>query len=334
MPPPARSRDVEARLGYRAPFDGSGLIGFFARRAVPGVEEVVDGAYRRSLRLPGGPAVVELAPADGCVVVRTRLADRRDLEPALAACRALLDLDADPAAVGAVLAADPLLAPLVAASPGRRVPGSADGAELAVRAVLGQQVSLAAAATLAGRLVARHGEPLARPLGSVTHLFPSSAALAGAEEESLAMPRSRRRALLGLCAALAGGELALDRGADAAQARRRLLALPGIGPWTAGYVAMRALGDRDAFLATDLGIRRALERLGRDPAPAAAERLAERWRPYRAYAMQYLWAAPAAGALSRRPGETPTEPPRSPGPRRGRRAASSAPPGARGSRRG
>ena len=175
-----------------------------------------------------------------------------------------------------------------------------DGHELAVRAVLGQQVSLAGAATLAGRLVAAHGQPLERPLGAVTHVFPPAAALAEADPARLAMPAARGRALHRLVEALAAGEIVLDAGADREQARRRLLALPGIGPWTSAYVAMRALRDPDAFLPTDLGVRRALEQLGLDGRPPAAERLAERWRPYRAYAVQHLWAALATRGPARR----------------------------------
>ena len=280
---------ISLRLPYRAPLDAGGLIDYLARRAVPGVEEVGDGAYRRSLRLPHGPGVVELRPENGHIAGRFLLSDLRDLNAAIQRSRQLLDLDSDPLAVSEALGGDELLAPLVRAAPGRRVPGHVDGPELAVRAVLGQQVSLAGAATLAGRLVADHGEPLERPLGGVTHLFPSAAALAQADPDRLAMPVSRRRALIGLAAALARGELSLDAGVDRDEARRRLLALKGIGPWTAAYVAMRALRDPDAFLPSDLGVRHALERLGRDGRPGAATKLAERWRPYRAYAVQHLW---------------------------------------------
>jgi AraC family transcriptional regulator of adaptative response / DNA-3-methyladenine glycosylase II len=278
------------RLPYKAPIDAEGLLAFFARRVVPGVEEVVDGCYRRSLRLPHGGGVVELRPAEGHVEAHFWLDDQRDLEAATQRSRALFDLDADPEAVRQALGGDPLLGPLVEATPGRRVPGVADSHELAVRAVLGQQVSLAGAATLAGRLVRDYGEELECPLGAVTHRFPSAAALAEADPDRLAMPTSRRRALVGLAAALASGDLVLDPGGDHAEARERLLALPGIGPWTADYIAMRALRDPDAFLPSDLGVHHALERLGEDGRPAAAERLAERWRPYRAYAVQHLWA--------------------------------------------
>lgn len=293
---PEGSGAMTLRLPYRAPLHVDGLIAFLGQRAVGGVEQLADGAYRRSLRLPHGPGVVELAAGDGHVRARFLLTDLRDLPAALQRCRALLDLDSDPRAVADVLGRDPLLAPLVRAAPGRRVPGHVDAHELAVRAVLGQQVSVAGAATLAARLTAIYGEPLDRPLGAVTHLFPSVEALAAADPADLPMPGARRAALIGLAGALAAGDVVLDAGADREAALRDLRALPGIGPWTASYVAMRALRDPDAFLPSDLGVRRALERLGQDGGPPAAERAAERWRPYRAYALQYLWASLAAPA--------------------------------------
>jgi AraC family transcriptional regulator of adaptative response / DNA-3-methyladenine glycosylase II len=180
---------------------------------------------------------------------------------------------------------------VVRGAPGRRVPGHVDAHELAIRAVLGQQVSLAGAATLASRLAADYGEPLERPMGAVTHVFPTAGVLAELDPARLAMPAARARALLALATALEYGELVLDPGADREVARERLLALPGIGPWTADYIAMRALRDPDAFLSTDLGVRHALERLGHDGRPANALRLAESWRPYRAYALQHLWGS-------------------------------------------
>jgi AraC family transcriptional regulator of adaptative response / DNA-3-methyladenine glycosylase II len=280
------------RLPARAPLQGAALLAYLAQRAVRGVEEVTpDGTYRRALRLPHAPGVVALRPAADHVEATFALGDLRDLGTAVQRCRRLLDLDADPHAVQAALDDDDVIGPLVRAAPGLRVPGAVDGAEQAVRAVLGQQVSLAGAATLAARLVAAHGEPLAQPAGAVTHLFPTADALAGTDPETLAMPRARRTALLGVAAALADGRLALHPGADRAEAERTLLALPGIGPWTAGYVALRALRDPDAFLPGDLGVRHALERLGQDGAPRAAAALAERWRPYRASALQHLWAS-------------------------------------------
>ncbi len=288
---PEDSGALSLRLPYRAPLDGEGLVAFLGLRAVGGVEELLDGAYRRSLRLPHGTGVVELRPADGHVRARYWLGDLRDLGTAMQRSRGLLDLDSDPQSVAEVLGSEQLLGPLARRAPGRRVPGAVDGHELAVRAVLGQQVSLRGASTLAGRLVARYGEQLERPLGAVTHVFPSAEALAGVDPAELAMPPARRRGLLALATSLARGELVIDGGADRADARRRLLALPGIGPWTAEYIAMRGLRDPDAFVPSDLGVRHALEQLGRDGQPASAVALAERWRPYRAYAVQHLWAS-------------------------------------------
>jgi AraC family transcriptional regulator, regulatory protein of adaptative response / DNA-3-methyladenine glycosylase II len=287
---PQDSGALTLRLPYRAPFDGEGIVAFLARRAVPMVEEAIDGSYRRSLRLPHGLGAVELRPADGHVQARYRLDDLRDLAAAMQRSRALLDLDSDPESVRDALCRDRVLGRLVMAAPGRRVAGTVDSSELAIRAVLGQQVSLRAAATLAARLVAGHGEHLERPFGAVTHAFPTPAALAGAPSGAVAMPVSRRRALAALAQALDSGELVIDAGADRVQARRKLLALAGIGPWTAEYVAMRAMRDPDAFMASDLGVRHGLRALGRDGSPAAAERISERWRPYRSYAVAHLWA--------------------------------------------
>jgi AraC family transcriptional regulator, regulatory protein of adaptative response / DNA-3-methyladenine glycosylase II len=295
---------IALRLPFRAPFDGRALIAFLGARAAPHVEEALNGAYRRSLRLPHGGGVVELRPQGPYVQARFWLQDMRDLGAAVTRARALLDLDADPQAVRECLGEDPLLGPLVRAAPGRRVPGHVDSHELALRAVLGQQVSLAGARTLAGRLASEYGTPLARPIGGVTHAFPTAAELAAADPDELAMPAARRRALIGLASALASGELELDAGADREQARRQLLALPGIGRWTVDYVALRALRDPDVFLAGDLGVRRALELLGEDGRPAAALRLAERWRPYRAYAVQHLWAALAESRAGKQAGAT------------------------------
>ena len=296
---------VALRLPYRSPLDAPGLLEYLARRAVPGVEHVEAGVYTRSLRLPHGSATVQLRPADPHLGVRFALDDPRDLATAVHRCRVLLDLDSDPAAVTDALRADPLLGPLRRRAPGMRVPGTVDGPELAVRAVLGQQVSLAAAATAAGRLVAAHGQALKRPLDGVTHTFPDPGALAALDPAALPMPASRGRALTVLAARLASGELTLDGGADRDEARRRLLEVPGVGPWTAGYVAMRALRDPDAFLATDLGIHHALRRHGLDGRPPAAERLSHGWRPYRAYAVIHLWADLAAATAATAPAAPP-----------------------------
>jgi AraC family transcriptional regulator of adaptative response / DNA-3-methyladenine glycosylase II len=301
------STRLTLRLRYRAPFDAAGLLAFLGTRAVPGVEEQTETSYRRVLRLPHGPGFATLAPAEDHVRCELQLADLRDLGAAVQRCRRLLDLDADPVAIAEVLGADPLLEPLVRAAPGRRVPGAVDGDELAVRAVLGQQVSVAGARTLAGRLTAQLGEPLPAPDGALTHTFPTAAAIAAADPDTLGLTKSRARALVGLCTALAGpdrpghvandsgadglGRLALDPGADRGEARARLLALHGIGPWTAEYIAMRALGDPDAFPTTDLGIQHALERAGCPSDPRSITAQAERWRPWRAYAVQHLWAS-------------------------------------------
>jgi AraC family transcriptional regulator of adaptative response / DNA-3-methyladenine glycosylase II len=215
---PEDSGALSLRLPSRLPLEAEALVAFLERRVVPGVEEVLDGAYRRSLRLPHGH-------------------------------------------------------------------------ELAVRAVLGQQVSLRGASTLASRLVADYGQKLERPLGAVTHAFPTADVLADTNLASLGMPAARRRGLSALVTALAAGDLVIDAGADRVDARRRLLELPGIGPWTADYIAMRALHDPDAFLPSDLGVRHALEQLGQGGRPATVVALAESWRPYRAYAVQHLWAS-------------------------------------------
>jgi AraC family transcriptional regulator, regulatory protein of adaptative response / DNA-3-methyladenine glycosylase II len=256
------------RLDHHPALHAGELIAFLARRAVPGVEEVVDGVYRRSL----GGGILGLRAAEGSV----------EVDGDVAAARALLRLDVDPDAIEARLGGDALLGPLVRAAPGRRVPGHPDPAELAVRALLGQQVSVAAARTLAGRLAAELSEALAAPRGGVTHRFPTPAALAALDPESLPMPRARGRALVTLATALAAGEPVDER-------------LPGIGPWTTAYVALRS-GDDDAFLPTDLGVRHGLAALGADP--ARAEVIAEAWRPYRGLAVAHLWKA--AGERQRR----------------------------------
>jgi AraC family transcriptional regulator of adaptative response / DNA-3-methyladenine glycosylase II len=288
---------AEEALPFRPPLQADALLRWLGARAVPGVEEVDGDAYRRSLRLPHGAGVAEVRFEDAHACCRLWLDDARDRKAAVARIRRLLDLDADPGAVAAALGGDPLVGPLVTAAPGLRVPGTVDGAELAVRAVLGQQVSVPAARTAAGRLAAEHGERVAHPVGAVIALFPSAATLAALDPTALSMPRARARALVGLCRALAGGDLRLDAGTDRDGARRALLDLPGIGPWTAGYVAMRALGDPDVFLVEDLGVRHALRRLGAPGEASAARTLAEAWAPWRSYATQHLWQASAA-ALS------------------------------------
>ncbi|MFF5024722.1 AlkA N-terminal domain-containing protein [Streptomyces collinus] len=287
---PGTPGTLTLRLPFRAPLNPDNLFGHLAATAVPGVEEWRDGAYRRTLRLPYGHGIVALAPRPDHIACRLTLSDLRDLTVATSRCRRMLDLDADPVAVDDRLRADPVLAPLVDRAPGRRVPRTVDEAEFAVRAVLGQQVSTAAARTHAARLVAAHGKPLDDPEGGLTHLFPAPDALAAVDPESLAMPRTRRTTFTTLVGALADGRLRLGVEADWAETRARLLDLPGFGPWTADVIAMRALGDPDAFLATDLGVRRAARELGLPATPGALTERAEVWRPWRAYAVQYLWA--------------------------------------------
>ncbi|MER6436738.1 AlkA N-terminal domain-containing protein [Streptomyces sp. NPDC001185] len=284
------SGTLSLRLPFRAPLNPDNLFGHLVATAVPGVEEWRDGSYRRTLRLPYGHGIVALTPHADHIGCRLTLSDLRDLTVAISRCRRMLDLDADPVAVDDQLRTDPLLAPLVDKAPGRRVPRTVDEAEFAVRAVLGQQVSTAAARTHAARLVTAHGEPVEDPEGGLTHLFPSPDALAAVDPETLAMPRTRRTTFTTLVRQLADGTLHLGVESDWAEARARLLGLPGFGPWTVDVIAMRALGDPDAFLPTDLGVRRAAQELGLPSTPAALTARAAAWRPWRAYAVQYLWA--------------------------------------------
>ena len=222
-------------------------------------------------------------PAPRHVLLRARLPGLRGVGQVVSRCRQLLDLDADACAINAVLAADGLLAALVAARPGLRVPGTYDGFELAVRAVLGQQVSVPAARTLAGRLAGRFGTRLQMPDRSPSVLFPGAADVADADLSGLGLTTARQATLRALAAAVADGSLELDHGADPQQTAARLAELPGIGPWTISYILMRAVGDPDAFPASDLGLRRALDRLGGSTAQA------DRWHPWRAYAAVHLW---------------------------------------------
>ncbi len=296
------SGTLATRIGVREPFAGAGLLEFLATRAVSGIEATGDGWYERSLALPHGPGVIRVELVDrpaGYVPCRVTLADARDLAPALERTRRLLDADADPTAVDEQLSGDRLLAPLVRQRPGLRVPGHVDGVEVAVRAVLGQQVSVAGARTLAARLVATYGAPLGLDGDhQVSRLFPGAGTLAAVDPESIAMPRARGRALATLMQAVQDGSVTLDRSADRAATRAALLELAGIGPWTADYIALRALGDPDVFLPTDLGVRHAAERLGIDD----VVRRSEEWRPWRSYALLHLWSS-----LADRPAPTPTK---------------------------
>ncbi len=292
---------ISLRLATRAPFAGREVVAFLAMRAIPGVEAVgTDGAYHRVLRLPTGMSTVSLRARADHVTADLLLTDLRDLGPAVARCRRLLDLDADPEAVDQALGADPVLAPLVAATPGRRSPGAADGTELLVRAVIGQQVSVAGARTVASRVATALGDDLPGPLRSAAGVpagleraFPDAATLAGADPTTFSMPRARGLALTDACGLVADGTVTLDPGSDRAEVEQRLLQVKGIGPWTTAYIAMRALSDPDVFLPTDLGVLRGLGNLGGPTEPKPAGALAEAWRPWRSYALHHLWPAAA-----------------------------------------
>ena len=277
---------VEVELGTGEPFAARHLFAFLGARAVPGVEAWDGGTFHRALSLPGGDGVAALTPGGGATVRAVfELADADDLDEAVRRVRRLLDLDADPAAIDEALGADDVLAPLVASAPGLRVGGSVDPFETAVRAVIGQQISVAGARTVAGRIVANAGRPLVIGGGVVTHRFPTPAALAGIDPALLPMPMSRRRTIVelaGVSRRVTWCSTTTPRRDDVAA---MLLAVPGIGPWTAGYVRMRGLGDPDVFLPTDLGVKVGLQRLGVDAGHA------ERWRPWRTYALHHVWRA-------------------------------------------
>jgi AraC family transcriptional regulator, regulatory protein of adaptative response / DNA-3-methyladenine glycosylase II len=279
---------LSVSLPVRQPFDAASLLDFLGARTVAGVEECDGYSYARTMRLPYGTAHVRLTPKADRVECRLDLADLRDLAAAVERCRRLLDLDADPVVIDEHLSTDDLLRPLVLGRPGIRVPGHVDGFEVAVRAVVGQQISVPGARTITARLVAAYGERV-QAGGTLTSAFPTAEAIAAADPETFPMPRARARSLVGLAAAVADGAVVLDRSADRADVREALLALPGIGVWTADYIAMRALGDPDVFLATDLGARRALERLGPVGSVEAGRRSAE-WSPWRSYALMHLWS--------------------------------------------
>lgn len=280
---------IEMQLAYRRPFDAASMLSFLRDRAVPGIEEVVDSTYRRSVSLEHGNGLVELTPSDDVMRCRLRLDDFRDLTAAVARCRRLLDLDADPIAVGQLLGADPILGSLVARHPGLRVPGCLDGGELAIRALINQQISVKAAQALCAKLVRDLGPELPQAVGTVTNHFPSMATLAELDPSALPMPLKRAATLCSLAQLLAGDELVLDAGADPDQVVTRLLRIPGVGPWTASYITMRALGNPDVFLPTDVGIRRALRSLGHRVDWAG--QMAEAWRPWRSYAVVHLWTS-------------------------------------------
>jgi AraC family transcriptional regulator of adaptative response / DNA-3-methyladenine glycosylase II len=284
------------RVPFRPPLDWEAMLAFLAVRAVPGVERVDGEGYARTVATAQGPVVVDVrAHPDGRALrVRVTPPQAGALLEVVGHVRRMFDLDADPEAIAAALSRDERLAPAVRARPGLRVPGGWEGFEVLVRAVLGQQISVAAAVQLAGRLTALCGEPLgAASAPGLTHAFPAPAALARLDPATLPMPRARGAAVVGLARAAVRGELPLQAGASLEAALEGLRGLPGIGPWTAHILAMRALREPDAFPAGDLGIRRALGAPGSPAAEAEVLARAEAWRPWRAYAAQHLWAIDA-----------------------------------------
>ncbi|MDP1873771.1 AlkA N-terminal domain-containing protein [Phenylobacterium sp.] len=296
---------VVLRLAYRPPYDWPAMLDFLALRAVPGVEAVEAGCYHRALRIDGVAGLVSVAPGPGDTLeVRARFARLQVLPQVIARVRRVFDLGADPAQVNAHLSRDPDLAPLVARRPGLRAPGAWDGFELAVRAVLGQQITVTGARALAGRLTAAHGESLPAAFAGqgLTHLFPTPQALAQIDPASLPMPGARARALVGLAAAAAAdpGLFAPQGSLEAAVAK--LKALPGIGEWTAQYIALRQMREPDAFPHGDIGLMRALAGPdGTRPNPAQLLARAEAWRPWRAYGALHLWASEGLSPAGKSP---------------------------------
>lgn len=290
------------RLPYRRPFDWPALLDFFGPRAIQGVERVSPEGWARSIRLGDAVGIVEVTPVAGesQLLARLRLSGPAPLIRLGDRLRRVFDLSADPQRIDAHLAEDPLLAPRVRARPGLRVPGAWDGFELAVRAILGQQVSVRGATTLAGRIAELYGQPLPDELrrsGSdgPTRLFPGPEALERIDAAAVGLPRARARAIAALAGAVRRGELDLDAAGRPEQTVDRLCALPGVGPWTAQYVAMRALREPDAFPASDLGLRKALAACDATgpplPSPRQLAARAEPWRPWRSYAALHLWTA-------------------------------------------
>jgi AraC family transcriptional regulator of adaptative response / DNA-3-methyladenine glycosylase II len=290
---------VKIELSYRPPYDWAAMLAFLAMRAIPGVERVESDRYARTIDLDGGVGTLTVTHMSRAtrLVATVRFPDDEARPEIRARLRRIFDLAADPHAIAARLGADPALAPLVAARPGLRVPGAWDGFEVAVRAILGQEITVAGAIRLAGKVVAAHGTPLPPGLAEpgLTHIFPRADVIAGVDLAPIGMPGARARALSAMAAAhladptLLGGGDRLDTGIE------RLLALPGIGEWTACYIAMRALRDPDAFLTGDIGLMRALAGPDRRrPGKAELAARAEAWRPWRAYAALHLWTADGA----------------------------------------
>jgi AraC family transcriptional regulator of adaptative response / DNA-3-methyladenine glycosylase II len=291
------SGEISLLLRYRPPYDWPAMLGFLRARAITGVESVEGETYRRTIGLDGQQGTITVRPADGAgkgnaLNAVVRFPKLSALPQIIARLRRVFDLAADPDAIALQLVKDPTLAPLVAARPGLRVPGAWDGFELAVRAVLGQQITVPGAIRLAGTLVARFGEKLREPDGALTHVFPDPAALVGVDPASLGMPRSRGVALLAVAAAVVADPQIFAAGRGLEEAVAQLRALPGIGEWTAQYIAMRQLREPDAFPAADIGLMRAMaDSDGLRPSASALLARAETWRPWRAYAAQHLWAS-------------------------------------------
>ena len=305
-PQPGQPVTLSLRLAYRPPGDIDAAIAFLAARAVHGLEAVADGAYHRTLRLPHGHGTVVLSPADDHVRCVLALADLRDTQTAVARCRRLLDLDADPQAVAEHLGDDPLVGRLVRRRPGLRLVCGTDPVEAAMRVIVGQQVSVAGAAALSARLVEAHGDDTGWP-GPVSRVFPTPQRLAAVDPAELPLPRTRARALHRVAGMLADEGLSLDPGTDRDDLSRRLAVVPGVGPWTVDLVRLRALGDTDVLPPGDLAVRRALAQLGAATDDAAMARMARRWRPWRSYVLQHLWSADAVRLSGRtRPGPVPS----------------------------
>lgn len=291
---PSGAGTVQLRLPFRAPCDAFGVLRFLSQRALEGLEEAGPDHYTRSLRLAYGTGVATLRPQEKYVACTLQLTDLRDLGSAVTRLRRLLDLDADPIAVREVLGADPLLRTSIARAPGVRVPGSVDGLEILIRAVIGQQISVAAARKTTERLAAELGEPLPHPHGSVTTLFPTAEVIAERAMEALPGPRRRAETVRDVASAVAEGRLALHPGRDEAELRHELEQIRGIGPWTSSYVAMRVLGSPDVLLIGDLALRRGAEALGLSEDPTVIQEHARRWSPWNSYAGVLLWQAAVA----------------------------------------
>ena len=287
---------VTVKLGYRPPYDWDAILSFLRERAIPGIELVSSNRYSRTIAIGDARGLLVVEPADrNCLKATVRLENLKALPTIIARIRRVFDLAADPVAIGAHLSRDPALAPLVAIRPGLRVPGAWDGFELAVRAVLGQQITVSAATRLAGKLVAAYGEKIVDPAAfdqGLTHVFPTARQLAGSDLAAIGMPQARRLALASLAAAVVADPLIFGPRRSLEHAVAQLRSLPGIGEWTAQYIAMRELREPDAFPAADIGLLRAMRDAGGvRPSPAALLAHAERWRPWRAYATLHLWAS-------------------------------------------